>query len=153
MLFVVFQLGTDQYAVEAAKVSEILPFVEISTIHGAPAGLAGLFAYRGQTVPAIDLGVLIIGRPAPVRFSTRIILTETVTARGRSWLGMIAEQTTKILQLEPEGFSQSNFASMGSPYLGPIARTPHGLIRRIDLGPLIAFAGQEFGQAGALEAS
>jgi chemotaxis-related protein WspB len=43
MLFLVFQLGTDRYAIEAAQVVEVLPLVNAKHIPRAPRGVAGLF--------------------------------------------------------------------------------------------------------------
>ena len=47
MLFLVFQLGQDRYALDTGTVAEVLPLVEITPIPLAPAGMAGLFNYRG----------------------------------------------------------------------------------------------------------
>jgi chemotaxis-related protein WspB len=50
MLFLVFKLGTDRYAIEAAQVVEVLPLVGAKHIPGAPAGVAGILDYHGALV-------------------------------------------------------------------------------------------------------
>ncbi|MBW8811724.1 MAG: chemotaxis protein CheW [Lysobacter sp.] len=62
MLLLVFHLDRDRYAIEAAQVVSVLPLVQIKTIPQAPAAVAGLFDYRGELVPAIDLCRLALGR-------------------------------------------------------------------------------------------
>ena len=51
MLFLVFQLGKDRYAIEAHQVIEILHLVNVKQIPRAPAGVAGVFDYHGASVP------------------------------------------------------------------------------------------------------
>jgi len=50
MLFLLFQLGQDRYALEASRVIEVLPLVSLKRIPQAPRGVAGLFNYRGRPV-------------------------------------------------------------------------------------------------------
>jgi chemotaxis-related protein WspB len=59
MLFLIFQLGTDRYAIEAAQVAEVLPLVNTKNIPRAPLGVIGVFDYHGTPVPLIDLSELV----------------------------------------------------------------------------------------------
>jgi len=74
MLFLLFQLGNDRYALEAGRVVEVLPLVELKGLPQSPPGVAGVFNYRGQPVPAVDLCALTLQRPAQECLSTRIIV-------------------------------------------------------------------------------
>ena len=76
MLFLVFQLGKDRYAIEAHQVIEVLPLVNVKQIPQAPAGVAGVFDYHGTSVPLIDLAELALGKPSRRWMSTRIILVK-----------------------------------------------------------------------------
>ena len=63
MLLLVFRVAGDPYAIEATRVVEVVPRVELRALpHARPEALAGLFRYRGQMVPVIDLGVLLGSR-------------------------------------------------------------------------------------------
>lgn len=64
MLLLVFQVAGESYAVEANRVIEVVPRVDLRRLPHAPAALAGLLRYRGQVVPVIDLGVFLAGIPA-----------------------------------------------------------------------------------------
>jgi chemotaxis-related protein WspB len=154
MLFVVFQLDGNRYAVNAQKVAEVLPFVEVTTILDAPKGVAGLFRYRGHDIPAIDLSMLLLNRPARIQLSTRIILTEPGIARSHAGrLGVIVERATEILRLELGDFKEFGLASTASPYLGPFATTPLGLVRLFDLANLAAEYGDRLVGPEVLEPS
>ena len=74
MLLLTFTAGANRYAVDVARVVEVVPRVELRKIPHAPAFLAGLLGYRGKVVPVIDLGLLLDVAPCRDCLSTRIIL-------------------------------------------------------------------------------
>ncbi len=95
MLFLVFQVGADRFALEAARVVEVLAMVELQKIAGAPVGTAGEFVYRGESVPVLDLCLLTLGRPSNLRLSTRVSLLRHEPQPGMiKPLGLIAEHAT-----------------------------------------------------------
>src|SRR6266403_5966949 len=84
MLFLLFQLGNDRYALEAKRVVEVVPLLALKRIPQAPRGVAGIFNYRGRPVPAVDLSELALGQPANERLSTRIIIIHYQDATGQN---------------------------------------------------------------------
>ena len=81
MLFLLFQLGNDRYALQASTVAEVLPLVNFKRIPQAQPAIAGLIDYRGVPVPVIDLNELMSGRPAAQRFSTRVVVRRNQVGR------------------------------------------------------------------------
>ena len=73
-MLLTFTAGPNRYAIDVARIVEIVPRVELRPIPHAPAFLAGLLGYRGKVVPVIDLGLLLDAAPCRDRLSTRIIL-------------------------------------------------------------------------------
>ncbi|HEY5482059.1 MAG TPA: chemotaxis protein CheW [Verrucomicrobiae bacterium] len=121
MLFLLFQLGKERYALQASRVVEVVPLLELKQLPQAPKGVAGIFNYHGRPVPAVDLCALTLGQPASERFSTRIIIVNYPDDRGISHLlGLIAEHATEMLRKEPNEFMDSGVKLSGAPYLGPI---------------------------------
>jgi chemotaxis-related protein WspB len=138
MLFIIFQLGRDSYALDAAQVVEVLPLVRVKKIPRAPAGVAGVFTYRGAPVPVLDLSELALGRPAHARLSTRLLLVRFPDATGKKrLLGLIAEKATETMRREPGDFVPAGVRSDGAPYLGPVANDPRGLIQWIEVDKLL----------------
>src|SRR5215468_7034069 len=121
MLFLLFQLGNDRYALEASRVVEVVPLLELKKIPGAPRGVAGIFNYRGRPVPAVDLSELTLGQTAAERLSTRIVVIQYPDEAGRFQpLGLIAEHATEIIRRDRKDFAEAGL-KMGAPdYLGPI---------------------------------
>src|SRR4051812_9926135 len=99
MLFVLFQVGNDQYAIPASRVIEVLPLVHFKRIPQSPPGVAGAFNYRGTAVPVVDLNEMLLGRPAAERLSTRVLLVRYPMETAReNILGLIAERATETLR-------------------------------------------------------
>jgi chemotaxis-related protein WspB len=138
MLFLVFQVGEDRYALDTATVAEVLPLIEITAIPLAPAGIAGLCNYHGVAVPVIDLNVLLIGRPAERRVNTRIVLVRYPDRTGAlQLLGLIAERATETIRRDPADFVASGVTGRDTPYLGPVATDPRGLLQWVNAGALL----------------
>jgi chemotaxis-related protein WspB len=138
MLFLLFQLGQDRYALDTSRVAEVLPLVAITQIPQAPPGVAGLFNYRGVPVPAIDLSQLTMGRPAQSRLNTRIVLVHYPdNSGGTHLLGLIAEKVTETVRREKADFVASGVTNDRAPYLGPVATDAHGLMQWIDVESLL----------------
>ena len=130
MVFLLFQLGTDRYALEARRVVEVLPYVALKRLPQAPKGVAGILSYRGRPVPVVDLSELTMGSSVEECLTTRIIVVRHPDGSGRErLLGLLAEHATDILRTEPERFVQHGVKLGGAPYLGPLLMDKQGPIQ------------------------
>jgi chemotaxis-related protein WspB len=133
MLFLLFQLGNDRYALEASRVVEVVPLLELRQLPQAPRGVAGIFKYRGRPVPAVDLCALTLGRPASEHFSTRIIIVNYADHSGaHRLLGLIAEHATEMLRKDISEFVDPGVKLSEAPYLGPILMDDQSPVQWID---------------------
>jgi chemotaxis-related protein WspB len=133
VLFLLFQLGSDRYALQASRVIEVLPLVDLQRLPDAPKGVAGLFNYHGRPVPAVDLSELTLGRPSGTNFSTRIIVVNYPDESGRSHpLGLIAERATEIIRRDRAEFVEPGLKLGGAPYLGPVLLDSRGVIQWVN---------------------
>jgi len=130
MLFVIFRLGPERYALEAARVIEVIPRLPLRPQPGAPDFVAGLLNFRGKAVPVLDLGVLTLGVPCAAQLSTRILLIQYILKDGaKRLLGLIAEEVTDAVKKEPDQFV--SVAAGQAPYLGKIALEEGGIVQCI----------------------
>ena len=130
MLFLLFKLGKDRYALEASRVVEVLPLLALMRLPQSPQGVAGIFNYRGQPVPAVDLCELALGRPSEEHLSTRIIIVRCAGPGGRSrLLGLVAEHASELLQKDAAEFIDPGVTIGGAPYLGPVLMDGQGSIQ------------------------
>lgn len=140
MLLLLFELGQDRYALDAAQVAQVLPLVRIKRVPQAPAGVVGVFQFRGKPVPVVDLSLLALGRPAQQLLSTRIILVHYPDDHGGSHLlGLIAENATSTLRQDAAQFVPTGIANEAAPYLGAVAADGSlgGMVQRIDVKGLL----------------
>src|SRR4051812_41962294 len=138
MLFLLFQLGKDRYALDASQVAEVLPLVNIKKLPQSPPGIAGAFSYRGTPTPVLDLSEFALGKPAQARLSTRLILVHYPTHNGKAeLLGLIAEKATETLRRDVTEFTDAGVTNDNTPYLGPVTTDSRGIIQWIELNRLL----------------
>lgn len=150
MLFLLFQLGLDRYAIDARELVEVLPLTNLKRLPHAPVGVAGLFDYRGTTIPVVDINQMALGWPSARRLSTRILIVE---CGDGTRLGLIAERANEMLKREAGDFVESGVAVEDAPYLGPITRDSHGLVQWIHPQELLSAKVREALFHGAAEAA
>jgi chemotaxis-related protein WspB len=130
MLFLLFQLGKDRYALDTSRVVEVLPLVTLKRLPHAPKGIAGVLNYCGRPVPAIDLSELTMGSPSRERLSTRIIIINYPDTTGTDrFLGLVAEHATDLLRKDPAAFVSPGITIEAAPYLGPVLTDAKGSIQ------------------------
>ena len=138
LLFLVVRLGADRYAIEAARVVEVVALVRLKALHGAPHGTAGVMNYRDEPVPVIDLNLLAVGAPTPATTAARIVVVQYAPEPGRSGVvGLLVPEATQTLRLEPDRFTDAGIRTDGSRYLGPVLTTPDGVIQLVSVSALL----------------
>ena len=154
MLFLLFQIAKDLYALDTREIVEVLPLVNVKEIPQAPRAVSGLFDYHGVTVPLVDLSELAHGTPSRRMMSTRIVLLRyaavkekeaqrelpwsdpsTESSGGDQLLGLIVERARATLRRSEEDFSDSNVA--GASFLGRVTWDGDAIIQRISVQHLL----------------
>jgi chemotaxis-related protein WspB len=142
MLFLLFQLGDDRYALEARRVVEVVPMLSLKRIPHTPKGVAGMFVYHGRAIPALDLCELTFGRPARERLSTRIIVIDyspVPSGTGpNQLLGLIAERATEMMRRDPRDFVDAGTRPSAAPFLGPVLIDDRGVIQLLHAQNILA---------------
>jgi len=172
MLLLTFTSGPNRYAVDVARVVEVVPKVALRTMPHAPAFLAGLLGYRGKVVPVIDLGLLLAAAPCRDRLSTRIILVNDAPGHhnhgkqdrdepgqdgGQSpldrqqeptLLGLIAEEVSDLIHVQSEQRLPAPVRSPQAPYLDAIVQTDQAILQLIAVDKIrdVVLQGEAFGQ-------
>ena len=138
MLYILFNLGKERFALPCRNLVRIIPMVRLKELPQSPSFVAGLLNYRGSIIPVIDLCVLVHGHPADARLSSRIML---VNYRGAGEvehiLGLLAEAMTETMKIEPKELAPSGLTVAGARYLGQVASTEKGMIQIIEVDQLL----------------
>jgi chemotaxis-related protein WspB len=139
MLVVTLQAHGSLYAVEAARIIEVAPRVELRPVPHAPAYLAGLLHYRGRVLPAIDLSLLLGGERSADRLSTRIVVLDRPgEVRGQPSLGLIAEHVSDVRNVPEDAEALPALPLPEAPYLGPIFQVGEDLLQLIFVDSLLS---------------
>ena len=103
MLVVTFRVAASAYAIRCRNIVEVIPLVALREIAHAKPWLKGLFVYRGELTPVVDLCRLIGGYPCPERLSSRIVLVRAkLDEGGERTLGLLAEHMTEARPLQAQ---------------------------------------------------
>jgi chemotaxis-related protein WspB len=137
MLMLVFNIADNLYAIDSARVVEVIPRISYRAVHHVPAHIVGVFNYRGAIVPVIDLCKLIRGQSSRDFLSTRVMMVGNQQPDGsHRYIGLMAERVIETLNVQPNDFKQTGVHSDHAAYLGRIITEKRGMIQQITLEEL-----------------
>ena len=132
-----FQVSREPLALDIRHVREVVPRVRLQAVSGAPDWLAGVFVYRVQIVPVLDLHRLVGGGECPPHLSSRIILVpHRCPDGGERLLELLATQVADIREVQNPGLTTSLTAD-GRADLGPVVADGLGVLRLLALDRLL----------------
>ncbi len=138
MLLLLFHIAHERYGLKAGQVVEVAPLVCLKTIPQTPDYIAGLFDYRGQPVPVIDLCRLVSKQTCKVCMTTRIIIVNYGSDNGRKQiLGLLAEQVTETVKHDPAALITPDISITEASWLGELVKDGEGMLRLIEIDGLL----------------
>jgi chemotaxis-related protein WspB len=146
VLAIAFHVRDGRYAIACRDVLEVVPAVDLRVLEQAPAWVAGVFTWRGDTIAVIDLVRRMTGVPCAATMSSRIAV---VPFEGRA-LGLLVERLTGTVDLDPAA-GLAGLALPDAPYLGELVASDGALIQLVRVGELVPPETRDllFGRAGA----
>jgi chemotaxis-related protein WspB len=137
MKALIFHVDGQRYGLDITQIVKVLPCVGLRPLSGVPRYVAGVFRYRDEMIPVIDLSQLISGTPVPPMLSTRLILVahSGPSGTGRT-LGLLAERATDILEDGAARPEPSGYAS-DAPYLGGLSVSDNSMIQFVRVEHLL----------------
>lgn len=127
MLLLLFNIQDEAYAIDSAKVVEVIPFLLTQKIPMTPKFIIGMANYRSKSVPILDLGLLINDQPCRQQINTRIILISiSLDNQFKKIVGLLAENVTETVKTPKDW--QPNSAGQGPLFLDS-AVTHHPMVR------------------------
>lgn len=138
MLILGLSVGQEKYGIEATRVIEVVPLIQLQKVPLAEPSIKGLFNYRGNPTPVVDLCQLFEHRDCTNSLSTRIVIIHYIALSGDARpIGLIAEQVTDIVRSEVSKMSNSGIEDTGNDFLGQIYNSPNGMIQLIDTNKIL----------------
>lgn len=134
MLYIVFQLGGERYALEAGRIVEVAPLMKARHMPRAPRGVTGVLNFRGRPIPVVDLCEVALNRPSAQLMSTRLLIVRY----GIRLLALVAEHTNGTMHRYANDFTSTGVDLKEARFLGPVTSDEQGFIQRIELDQLFS---------------
>jgi purine-binding chemotaxis protein CheW len=100
--YLTFTLAEEVFAIDIARVREVLDFTTITRVPCTPEFMRGVINLRGSVVPVVDMR-LKFGMPATeLGMNTCIVIVEVTVDGEQTVLGAMADSVREVLELEPE---------------------------------------------------
>jgi len=100
--YLTFKLADEVFALDVAKVREILEITAITKVPQTPAFMRGVINLRGSVVPVIDMRLKFGMSPIEQTVNTCIIVVEISMDGGTTVLGALADSVQEVVEMEPD---------------------------------------------------
>jgi chemotaxis-related protein WspB len=143
MLVLTFQVGEERLALDVRRIQEIIPWVRLQPLACGPSWLAGIFIYRGQIVPVIDLHRVRGTGECPVHLSTRIILVPHLLNGQKRLVGLLAANVAEVREMQPPSPTGGHLGTSSRFSLGPVLVDGKEIIHLAELDRLLPGLSEE----------
>jgi purine-binding chemotaxis protein CheW len=99
--YLTFKLAQETFAVDVAKVREILDFVSITKVPQTPDFMRGVINLRGSVVPVVDMKLKFGMEPTEKTVNTCIIVLEVFLENETTIVGALADSVQEVVELDP----------------------------------------------------
>jgi len=100
--YLTFKLADETFAVDVAKVREILDFSTVTKVPQTPDFMRGVINLRGSVVPVVDMRLKFGMSETEKTVDTCIIVMEIMLDSEIAVVGALADSVQEVLELEPE---------------------------------------------------
>jgi len=138
---VVFDVANESYAVNIARVHEIIRLQQITVIPGAPDCVEGVINLRGKVIPVLDLRKRFRLRAIEHTRASRVVVVEIA---GQT-LGLVVDGVSEVLRIATDRIEPPSqlITGVDSRYLRGIAKLDGRLVILLDLDRVLSPVEQE----------
>ncbi len=100
--YLTFKLGEEVFAIDVAKVREVLDLTTITKIPRTPDYMSGVINLRGGVVPVVDLRLCFEMSKTEKTVNTCIVVVEVLLEGESTVIGALADSVEEVIDLEPD---------------------------------------------------
>lgn len=133
--FLVFLLGSEEYAIDVLKVQEIRNYENITQIASTPSFIKGVTNLRGVIVPIIDLRIKFHFDKVEYDDQTVVIVVNV----GERVIGIVVDGVTDVMTLTPDQIKPApKFGvTLSSDYLSGLGSLDDRMLVLMDIDKLL----------------
>ena len=133
--FLVFSLGSEEYAVDILKVQEIRGYENVTRIANAPDFIKGVTNLRGVIVPIVDLRIKFHLDNVEYAGQTVVIVVNV----GERIVGIVVDGVSDVMTLTPEQIKPApEFGvTLSSDYLSGLGSLEDRMLVLVDIDKLL----------------
>jgi len=98
--YLTFKLADEVFAVDVAKVREILDYTPATKVPGTPDFMRGVINVRGNVVPVVDMRLKFGLTATEKTVDTCIVVTEIVVEEDKTILGALVDSVQEVFEIE-----------------------------------------------------
>jgi purine-binding chemotaxis protein CheW len=98
--YLTFKLDQELYAVDIAKVREVLEFTAVTKVPRTPDFMRGVINLRGNVVPVVDMRLKLGLTQTERTVNTCVVITEVDVDGERTVLGALADSVQEVIELD-----------------------------------------------------
>lgn len=137
-----YTLAGEEFALDIARVREVLDLTRITRIPRMPQYLRGVINLRGQVVPVVDQRSKFGLETVEDGKDTRIIILEVDVSGEAVVLGAVADAVHEVIEIEPDKIAEppSLGGSLNSDYIRGMGRREEDFVIILDVDRIFSTA-------------
>jgi purine-binding chemotaxis protein CheW len=142
--YLTFTMRKEHFAIEIAKVREVLDVSTLTRIPRMPDYLSGVINLRGNVVPVMDLGLKLGMKAIERTKNTSIMIVEVAIAGEEVELGVLTDTVQMVLDLPPEEVEPvpRMGTDLHTDFIKGLGRHQDQLLIILDINAILAQEGQ-----------
>jgi purine-binding chemotaxis protein CheW len=100
--YLTFKLDQELYAVDIAKVREVLEFTAVTKVPRTPDFMRGVINLRGNVVPVVDMRLKLGLTQTEKTVNTCVIITEVEVDGEKTVLGALTDSVQEVIDLDAD---------------------------------------------------
>ncbi len=146
--YLTFQLSGGVFALDVARVREILEFTRVTKIPNTPDYVRGVINLRGSVVPVIDLRQKCGLSRTEEGIGTCIVVAEVAFDTEKTVIGVLVDSVNEVFELEPEEIEPAPRIGVriGTNLIKGIGRKEEGFVIILDIDQVFSSEERAFAQ-------
>jgi purine-binding chemotaxis protein CheW len=151
--YLTFKLDSEVFALDIAKVREVLDFTTVTRVPRTPDFMRGVINLRGSVVPVVDLRRKFNMSLSETTVNTCIIISEVTVDGDTIVLGALADSVQEVIDLAPENIAPAPRigTKLRTEFIKGMGKQNDRFVMLLDIDRIFSADDLAFEQAGLAE--